>query len=247
MIIFPAIDIKEGKVVRLLQGKFDEGTEYSHDPLDMAKKWRDDGAEWLHIVDLDGAKTGKIQNMEAILNIVNNIDIPVEMGGGIRTIDDIEQLIDGGVKRVILGTKAINDLVFLKELIDRWKDKIAVSLDCSNGIILQKGWTSSTDIKACEFVKELEAIGLSCLIYTDVARDGMLTGPNIEALKELLAVTSIPIISSGGISSIDDIKALVDLNEEKVIGAITGKAIYEGKLNLREAIDYVNQTNNTVS
>lgn len=236
MIIFPAIDIKNGKVVRLLQGKFDEVTEYGQDPLVIAQKWKDEGAEWLHLVDLDGAKDGKIQNRDVICDIAQKIGIPVEMGGGIRTEEDIAQLIDGGVSRVILGTKIIKDTEFLIKIINRWKDKIAVSLDCNNGFLAEKGWTKTTDVKAKDFIHELEILGVKNVVYTDIARDGMLTGPNLEQLEEICKITKINIIASGGVSNLDDIKKLKELENKGIIGAITGKAIYEGTLNLKEAI-----------
>ena len=236
MIIFPAIDIKKGNVVRLLQGKFDEVTEYSGAPTATAKLWEEKGAQWLHVVDLDGAQTGEMQNIDTILRIAQSTNIPVQTGGGIRKKEDIRKLLEGGTARVILGTKAIEDRTFLKEIIDQWKDKIAVSLDCSNGMLAQRGWTSISNLKATDFVKDLEALGLSCLIYTDIARDGMLTGPNFESLIELAETTNIPIIASGGVSNIEDIKKLLTIQDKGIIGAITGKAIYEGKLDLKEAI-----------
>ncbi len=236
MIIFPAIDIQGGKVVRLIQGKFDAVTEYSHDPVSIAQQWQEMGAEWLHLVDLDGAKTGKIQNLDVIKRVASSVDIPVQMGGGIRTKEDIAQLIEGGVSRVILGTKVLDDTTFLVDVLSSWTDKIAVSLDCTNGFVARHGWTSTSDVKATEFAKELELLGLKCLIYTDIARDGMLTGPNYEELKNMLDATNIPIIASGGIASLDDIKRLKSLEDRGIMGAITGKAIYEGKLDLKEAL-----------
>lgn len=241
MIIFPAIDIKEGNVVRLAQGKFDEVTEYSGAPVAMAKLWEEKGSQWLHVIDLDGAKTGEMQNMDVILNIAQSVNIPIQTGGGIRKKEDIQKLLEGGVARVILGTRVIEDRLFLKEIIEQWKDKIAVSLDCSNGMVAQRGWTSTSNIKATDFVKDLETFGLSCLIYTDIARDGMLSGPNFEGLTELAGVTDIPIIASGGISSIEDIKKLLAVEGKGVFGAITGRAIYEGKLNLKEALELCSQ------
>ena len=240
MIIFPAIDIKDSNVVRLLQGKFDEVTEYSSDPLSIAKIWASKGAEWLHVVDLDGAQVGEPKNIDTIINIAQSINIPIETGGGIRNIEDIEKLITGGVERVILGTKAIEDKDFLKEILARWSEKIVISLDCKEGMLAQKGWVEITNIKAIDFVKELESYGTKCIIYTDIARDGMLTGPNFAALGELLDATNIPVIASGGISNIDDIKKLKFMEEKGILGAITGKAIYEGKLDLKEAIEYAN-------
>lgn len=241
MIIFPAIDIKNGKVVRLAQGKFHKVTEYAQDPVDVAKQWVDQGAQWIHVVDLDGAQQGRLINQDAIINIAKSIPVPVQMGGGIRFKDDIAQLLDGGVARIILGTKIIEDRQFLKDVLSTWREKIAVSLDCSNGLLTQKGWTETSSIRATEFVKELEILGLTTLIYTDIARDGMLTGPNLEALKEILKATFIPVIASGGISSIEDIKALCDIKDDGLIGAITGKALYEDKLDLKEAIKLCSQ------
>jgi phosphoribosylformimino-5-aminoimidazole carboxamide ribotide isomerase len=236
MIIFPAVDIKEGKVVRLIQGKFDAVTEYAQDPVTVALKWEKEGAQWVHVVDLDGAKTGVIKNIAAIKDIAGKLRIPVQMGGGVRVEEDVESLIEGGVARVVLGTKAIQDRNFFKNMLKKFGKKIAVSLDCQNGFLTQRGWTETTNIKATDFVKELESAGLQCLIYTDIARDGMLTGPNIAALKEILSVTRIPVIASGGIAQISDVKELAALEAHGIVGAITGKALYEGKLDLKEAI-----------
>lgn len=236
MIIFPAIDIKEGKVVRLLQGKFDKVTEYHHDPAFVAKQWEEKGAQWLHIVDLDGAKQGTMQNQPAILKIAQAVHIPTQVGGGIRNKEDIQTLIGGGVSRVVLGTRAIEDRAFLKEVLGQWPDKIAVSLDCHNGMVAQRGWTEQSGIKAIDLAKELEQLGLKFLIYTDIARDGMLTGPNYDGLKELIKMVRIPVIASGGIASIEDIKKLKVMEKDGVMGAITGKAIYEGKLDLEKAL-----------
>ena len=236
MIIFPAIDIKNGKVVRLLQGEFDKITEYANDPAEMAKTWASKGAQWLHVVDLDGAQTGKITNLESIKAITSAINIPVEMGGGIQTREDVETLIDAGISRIILGTKVFEDLDFLKEVLSFAKDKIAVSLDCKDGMIAKRGWTETTNINAVDFAKQLEELGVQCLIYTDIATDGMLTGPNIPALEELLDAVNIPVIASGGVSNLDDIRKLAELTPRGLLGAITGKAIYEGTLNLEDAL-----------
>jgi phosphoribosylformimino-5-aminoimidazole carboxamide ribotide isomerase len=237
MIIIPAIDIKEGKVVRLLQGNFNEVTEYSGSPVAMAKLWQNKGARWLHVIDLDGAQAGAMQNAQKIMEIAQSVDIPVQAGGGIRTKSDIEKLIKSGVARVILGTKVIEDLTFLKEAIDQWQDKIAVSLDCSNGIVVQRGWTATSDLRAVEFAKELETLGLSCLIYTDIVRDGMMSGPNLEGLLELAETAKIPIIASGGIATIEDIKEILAIEDKGIFGIITGRAIYEGKLDLKKALE----------
>jgi len=242
MIIFPAIDIQNGKVVRLLQGKFDEVTEYAADPLVMAQQWVGRGAQWLHVIDLDGAKEGTIQNWDSIIQIAKNVPIPVQMGGGVRTIEDIQRLLDAGVQRVVLGTKVIEDREFLKDILSRWPENIAVSLDCSNGMVAQRGWTSVTELRGVDFAKELETLGLKYIIYTDIARDGMLTGPNFESIQEMLDAVNIALIASGGISKLDDVKKLQTLTSQGLIGAITGKAIYEGTLNLEEALKLCSQS-----
>ena len=236
MIIFPAIDIKEGKVVRLLKGDFDQVTEYSGDPTTVAKKWQEKGAQWLHVVDLDGARTGKMQNIDVILKIAQAVQIPIQVGGGVRQKDDIVQLIEGGIRRVILGTKAVEDRVFFKDVLAQWKDKIAVSVDCMKGMVTQRGWQTTSTIRAVDFVKDLETMELSCMVYTDVARDGMLNGPNFEELKVVLKSTKIPVIASGGVSSLEDVKKLAALEDQGLMGAIIGKAIYEGKVDLKEAL-----------
>ena len=233
MILFPAIDIKNGQVVRLAQGKFDQVTVYGQNPTAMAKYWQSEGAKWLHVVDLDGAQTGVMANFNDIRDIIHSVDIPVQVGGGIRTAETVEKLIDAGAERVVLGTKAIEDQALLKTLLSQWKKKIAVSVDCKDGYVTTHGWATSTRIKAADFVKDLEALGLKTLIYTDISRDGMLSGPNLKSLKEVVAATKAGVIASGGVSSLDDLKKLAKL--KKLTGAITGKAIYEKKFKLRDA------------
>jgi len=236
MIIFPAIDIQNGNVVRLKQGKFDCVTEYGNDPAAVAAHWEELGAEWLHVVDLDGAKTGTLTNWTVIAAILKTVTIPIEVGGGIRSENDISRLIDMGVSRVILGTRAIGQPDFLKKVINRWPDQIAVSIDASNGLVTKLGWTEKTDIKAIDFAKELQGFGLKYLIFTDIARDGMLTGPNFQRLKEILAAVTIPVIASGGVSNLEDIKKLAAFEKKGLMGVITGKALYEGTLDLKEAL-----------
>ncbi len=241
MIIFPAIDIKNGKVVRLLQGRFDDVTEYSTDPVQVARQWMNNGAKWLHIVDLDGAQSESIKNYETIANVAKSVDAQIQMGGGIRTESDIAQLFEAGISRVILGTRIVKDKDFLKTILDKWGERIAVSLDCSNGMVAQRGWTEVTDVKAVDFSKELESLGLRYLIYTDIATDGMLTGPNLDGLNDILDAVNISVIASGGIADIEDIKKLRALESKGLIGAITGKAIYEGTLDLEGAIKLCSQ------
>ena len=241
MIIYPAIDIQNKKVVRLKQGRFDETTSYADDPVNMAKTWERVGAEWLHVVDLDGAQTGSPKNTETILNIARAVSIPVQCGGGIRTEADVAALLDAGVQRVVFGTKAVENLGFLRNLLQQWPDRIAVSLDCQDGYLTTKGWTKTTQIRATNFAKELKGIGVTCLIYTDIKTDGMLSGPNYAALQELLGAVSLPVIASGGIKDIHDIERLRGMEPLGVSGAITGRAIYEGTLDLKEAIRLCSQ------
>ena len=204
--------------MRLFQGKFDEVTEYSGDPLVVAQKWQKQGAQWLHVVDLDGAKTGEMRNRDAIIAIAKKVSIPVQVGGGIRSREDIQRLIDGGVARVILGTRVISDHNFLIEALGLWKKKIAVSLDCADGFVAQRGWTESSKVKAIDFVKGLAGLDLACLIYTDIVRDGMLTGPDIVGLRALLSLTEIPIIASGGVAGVEDLRKLMGLEPEGLHG-----------------------------
>ncbi len=236
MIVYPAIDIIDGKVVRLHQGRFDEVTSYGDDPVSAAQAWVNQGAQWIHVVDLDGAKTGESKNIDTVIRIAKSVNVPVQTGGGIRSLATIEKLIAGGLSRVILGTRAIEDREFLKDVVSQYKEKIAISLDCHDGFVAQRGWTASTKIKATDLVKELEVFGVRCVIYTDIARDGTLKGPNIVGLTQMLKACSISLIASGGVSCLDDIKQLIALNNPQLIGVITGKALYEGKLDLKEAI-----------
>ena len=236
MMIIPAIDIKDGKVVRLFRGNFEHPTVYSDDPIVIAKKWETEGAPMLHVIDLDGALTGISKNFEIISRMADAVRIPIQLGGGIRSQYDIARIIAGGISRVILGTKAIQSREFLKQVLVEWKEKIILSLDCSNGVLAQQGWTQVSDIKATDFAKEIEPLGVSCLIYTDIFRDGTLMGPNVEGITKFLETAKIPVIASGGIAGIDDIKDLLPLESQGLIGIITGKAIYEGRLDLKEAI-----------
>jgi phosphoribosylformimino-5-aminoimidazole carboxamide ribotide isomerase len=240
MIIFPAIDIKEGKVVRLVQGQFDRVTEYSQDPVKVAEHWKAQGAQWLHVVDLDGARTGQMTNAVIIKKIASTVGIPIQVGGGVRSLEIIKDLFENNVARVILGTKAFEDQEFLKTALKTWPENIVVSLDCSNEYVMKNGWVVASDVLVWDFIEILKKFGLKYLVYTDVSRDGMLSGPNSFMLRQILAsVEGIKLIASGGVSSIEDIKNLCRINKEfngRLFGVITGKAIYEGKLNLKEAI-----------
>ena len=243
MILIPAIDIKGGNVVRLFQGDFDKLTDYGPYPLMAAYFLYEMGAQWFHLVDLDGAKNGVMGNKEAVISITENFigKVSIEVGGGIRDNQTVEDLLKAGVKRIILGTKAIDDRKFLKEILGLHGDKICVSLDCSNGFVAERGWVSTTNIKATDLALELEAMGLKWMVYTDIARDGTLTGPNFEQLETMLnTVKDMNIIASGGVSSLDDVIKLRDLkskNGKQLWGAITGKAIYDRKLDFKQALE----------
>ncbi len=236
MILIPAIDLKDGRVVRLYQGKFDDVTDYGNHSLEFALSWKGEGAQWLHLVDLDGARDGQMGNLKAITDISLNVRIPVEVGGGIRDEATVKYLFETAqVSRVILGTKAIEDRDFLKKMLDRYKEKICVSIDCANGMVTGRGWVSSTNIKGIDLAKDLESIGLKWMVYTDIARDGTLEGPNYEQLHKIIeAVPDVNIIASGGISSLEDVMQLAKM---KVPAAITGRAIYEGKLDFKKAVE----------
>lgn len=236
MLIIPAIDIQGGCVVRFVQGRLDKKI-YSRDPLKTAKHWVKQGAQFLHIVDLDGAMTGAIKNIDVVESIVKNINIPVEFGGGLRTAQVIKKVLDFGVSRVVLGTKAAEDRKFLKKALKTFKNKIIVGVDAKAGNVMVKGWKSSSKaINLIEFVKSLNDLGLEEIIYTDTLKDGTLKGPNIQGIKALLKMSGMKIIASGGISWLEDIRKLKSLEKYGVSGVIIGKALYEGRFTLPQAI-----------
>lgn len=234
MIIFPAIDLKDGKCVRLKQGKFNEVTVFGESPVEMAKKWEDDGAKFLHLVDLDGAKDGIPKNLELIKNIASNLNIPIQIGGGIRTKETVRILLEAGVNRIILGTVAVNNKDLLKELVDEYKEKIVVSIDAKDGLVAVDGWINVSEVSSIDLVCELENIGVKTVVYTDISKDGMMQGPNFEVYKTLKKNTKIDIIASGGVSSIEDLKKLKGIG---VYGTITGKAIYTGAIDFKKALE----------
>lgn len=234
MLVIPAIDLKEGSCVRLLQGNKDAATIYSHDPANTAKKWESFGAKLLHIVDLDGAFSGSQKNFDAIVKIRKAIKIPIQVGGGIREIGNVLNLFSAGVNRIIIGTKAVEDPEFLTYLCNNYPGKILIGIDAKSGMVAIKGWEEITSVTAKDLAKRLELVGAAGIIYTDIGRDGMMTGPNIEATSEMVENVKIPVIASGGVSNIDDIRDLKKIKD--LWGAITGKAIYSGSLDLREAI-----------
>ncbi|WP_217077365.1 1-(5-phosphoribosyl)-5-[(5-phosphoribosylamino)methylideneamino]imidazole-4-carboxamide isomerase [Clostridium baratii] len=234
MIIIPAIDIIDGKPVRLYKGDYNKKELVGDSILEIAKSFEKANCSYIHIVDLDGAKQGELVNLDIILEVIKNIKVNVEVGGGIRNIESIEKLINGGASRVILGTSAIEDLDFLKEVIKNYGEKIAVSIDCKDGFLCGRGWLSNTSINYLDFAKKLEDIGVKNIIVTDISKDGTLEGPNLDMLKELKNFVNIDITASGGIRDINNIKELKKIN---VYGAITGKAIYKNTLSLKEAIN----------
>ncbi|MCY6482884.1 1-(5-phosphoribosyl)-5-[(5-phosphoribosylamino)methylideneamino]imidazole-4-carboxamide isomerase [Clostridium aestuarii] len=233
MIIFPAIDIKNRKCVRLYKGDFDTTEVMAEDPVEVAKKFEAAGAEYLHIVDLDGAQKGVIENIDIIENIINSINIPIELGGGIRDIETINSLIKKGVSRVILGTAALNNKDLVLDALKKHKEKIAISIDAKNELVAINGWVNLSEVNYIDFAKEMENIGVGTIIFTDISKDGTLKGPNYEQLTELNKNVKCNIIASGGIKDINDI---IKLKEMNLYGAITGKAIYSGNINLEEAL-----------
>lgn len=234
MQIIPAIDIKGGKCVRLTKGDYSRETIYEHDPMIMAKKWKEQGATFIHIVDLDGAKEGKPVNIETIKQIIEKVNIPVQVGGGIRSFETAKTLIDNDVNRIILSTVALENAELLKKLLKEYKEKIIVSLDAKNGKLMKKGWLEGTDMDVSSTISQLELLGLETIIYTDTSRDGTLEGPNFEEIENVRKQTKCRLIIAGGLSSISDIKKLKELN---VDGVILGKSLYEGKIDLKEAIN----------
>jgi phosphoribosylformimino-5-aminoimidazole carboxamide ribotide isomerase len=234
MKIFPAIDIKDKKCVRLIKGNFDNKTEYKTSPVDQAGKYNDHGFKNLHIVDLDGALSGKTVNLGIIQEIVNKYDLKVEVGGGVRTIDSIKKYVDTGVEKVILGSTAIKNKEFLKEACNKFKNKIALGLDAKDGNLYVSGWKENLNVKTLDFLKEVNDFGVSRLIYTDINRDGTKTGPNFDVTVKTAEISKCPVIISGGVSSINDIKKAKELNKKNIDGIIVGKAIYDGDIKLDE-------------
>ena len=232
MKIFPAIDIKDKKCVRLVKGDFDNKTEYEITPIDQAQKYKDYGFKNLHIVDLDGALTGDTVNIDIIQNIVSKLDFKVEIGGGIRNFESIQKYIKAGVEKVILGSAAIKDKNFLKEACQNFPNKIALGLDAKDGYLSVSGWKENSNQLTLDFLKEVNDFGASRLIYTDINQDGMKQGPNFEETLEVANTSNCPVIISGGVSSIDDIKKAKELNNINIEGIIVGKAIYDGDINL---------------
>ena len=234
MKIFPAIDIKDKKCVRLVKGDFENKTEYETSPIDQADKYKKHGFKNLHIVDLDGALTGKTINLDIIQEIISKHDLKIEVGGGVRTLDSIKKYVEIGAEKVILGSAAIKDKEFLKEACTKFKDKVALGLDSKNGNLSIFGWQENSNIKTIDFLKEVNNFGVSRLIYTDINRDGTKASPNFDETVKIAMISRCPVVISGGVSSIKDIKKAKDLNSKNIEGIIVGKAIYDGDIKLND-------------
>jgi len=234
MKIFPAIDIKNKKCVRLIKGDFENKTEYETSPIDQAGKYKAHGFKNLHIVDLDGALTGKTVNLDIIQKIVSKYDLKIEIGGGVRTFDSIKKYIDAGVEKVILGSAAIKNKELLKEACTKFENKIALGLDAKDGNLSVSGWKENLNVKTLDYLKEVNDFGVSRIIYTDINRDGMKIGPNFDETVKIAEISKCPVVISGGVSSMKDIKKAKELNNKKIEGIIVGKAIYDGDIKLDE-------------
>tara|TARA_Y100000590_G_scaffold221899_1_gene251160 strand:+ start:87 stop:806 length:720 start_codon:yes stop_codon:yes gene_type:complete len=239
MIIFPAIDIKDNRCVRLVKGNFNKMTSYENTPYDQAKIYFQNGFKNIHIVDLDGALEGKSTNSKIVKEIINNFDLKIQIGGGIRTISDVDNWVKSGVDKVILGTAAVENINLLQNVCEKFKNKIAVSLDVKDGFIALSGWKKQTNILALDFIKKIENFGVSRIIYTDINKDGTKKGPNIKDTIELSNKVKIPFIISGGVSSIDDIKKIKSINNSNIEGVIVGKSIYDGDIKINELAKYI--------
>jgi phosphoribosylformimino-5-aminoimidazole carboxamide ribotide isomerase len=236
MIIIPAVDIKNGKCVRLVQGRMEDETVFSNDPAAMARQWADAGAELIHVVDLDGAFEKSPRNLDAVKNIIDTVDTPIQLGGGIRTERTVKTLLDMGVKRVIIGTEAINNPEWVMQICRRFPGQVVIGIDARNGRVAIEGWTETTNTQAVDLAKRFEDCGVAAINFTDIYRDGMQTGPNIVETRRLAEAISIPVVASGGVATITDIKNLLPLEKVGVTGVITGRALYSGTLDFRQAL-----------
>lgn len=237
MYLLPAIDLKEGKCVRLKQGDMNQATIFNDDPAKQAESFASEGAEWIHIVDLDGAFAGRPVNAAAVEEILKAVDVKIELGGGIRSLETIEMWLKKGVSRVILGTIALRDPDFVKRACLEFPNQIAVGIDAKDGFVAVEGWAETAQMTAADLAKKFESAGVSAIIYTDVARDGVLSGPNLAATVQLARSVSTPVIVSGGVSSLDDIRACKAEEKNNIIGVIAGRAVYDNRFTVREAVD----------
>ena len=236
MLIIPAVDILDGNAVRLTQGDYQKQKKYSMFPEEMALKWQDAGAQYLHVVDLDGAKKGALANIFTIKRIVDAINIPIEVGGGVRKMSDIENLLDIGVERVIIGSAAVENPTFVMEAAENFGEQVIVGIDAREGVVVVHGWSDSGEMQATELAARIGDYGISTIIYTDIARDGMLNGIDAAQVAEIAEHSGVDVIASGGVTSLDDIKNLKEHENAGIVGAIIGKALYENKIDLTEAL-----------
>ena len=234
MQIWPAIDILDGKCVRLLQGDYEQSTVYGQNPADMAARWCSDGAEHMHLVDLDGARDGSNSNYAAVREIIETIDVPCQLGGGIRSEKAIREYLELGVSRLVVGTKALKDPGWLAEMAESYPNRLAIGIDARHGKVATDGWLEVSELTAIDFARSISALPIAGIIYTDILKDGMLAGPNMEAVREFNEAVEVPVIASGGVTTKEDVVNLAALN---VSGCIIGRSLYEGKLDLREVID----------
>lgn len=239
MVIFPAIDIRGGKCVRLFKGDFAQETVFSDKPEEMAAKWEAQGGKFLHLVDLDGALAGRSVNLDVVKKIVETVNIPVELGGGIRTMENIDEVLALGVQRVILGSVAVKNPALVKEACQKYGDRVVVGIDAKDGIVAVDGWGVSGDVEVTVLAKEMAKAGVRTIIYTDISRDGTLAGVNVEATARLARESGVKVVASGGVKSMEDIRALLPYEKDGIEGVIVGKSIYTGSLDLQEAIALV--------
>jgi phosphoribosylformimino-5-aminoimidazole carboxamide ribotide isomerase len=236
MILFPAIDLKDGKIVRLRQGDYQKVTRYDKTPLEQARLWAAAGAHWLHMVDLDAAKSGRPEHKKIIAEVAQKSGLKVQVGGGIRNPEMARAYLDEGVSRVVVGTQAVKDPEFLRGLGEKFPGRVALGLDTRDGKIAVQGWTETTETSVADYLAHAPLQGVACLIFTDIGRDGMLKGPNLPALKSVLKICPVPVIASGGVGSLQDLEAIAKLKDEKILGVIVGKALYEEKFTVEEAL-----------
>jgi phosphoribosylformimino-5-aminoimidazole carboxamide ribotide isomerase len=245
MIIYPAIDLKDGQCVRLIQGRAEDKTVYSDTPAAVARSFQEEGARWLHIVDLDGAFSGAPRNHKAIKAIADAINIPFQVGGGLRRLEDVEKTLNTGARRVIIGSRAVSSPEFIKSLLDNFgPERIILGLDARDGMVAVEGWVQTSSLAALDFGREMKQLGIKTAVFTDVSRDGLLQGPNLASIEAMARDTGLEIIASGGVSSRQDIRSLKALEDLGVSGAIIGKALYDGKIPLAEALREAELNNN---
>jgi phosphoribosylformimino-5-aminoimidazole carboxamide ribotide isomerase len=240
MIVFPAIDLRKGRCVRLIRGDVRDETVYSKEPVSIAKLWQLKGAKYLHVVDLDGALTGEPKNLKYVYQIVKEVKIPVQFGGGVRDLDLIKELLAKGVKRVILGTNALTQDFLAKAIKQFGASRIVAGIDSRDGKVAVKGWKETTDISAIDFARNMQEMGIKNIVFTDIKRDGMLSGPNFKSIKAMACALKIPVIASGGVATLKDIRHLKNLEKYGVSGVVIGKALYTGAFDLKEAIALAN-------